>query len=326
METKKFDNMFRKKKIIEISEYITKHVHAGHNEWFRNQYIKYYYFGLIKQSRNIIKDYIFKKKYKVIDYNGEFGTELKFVIPFAYWHYKNGTLKKTISCKNTKAFYFFSPNHEERYASRKWKPYFNGIPNSEDHNVKYNLLQWERVPYREIFKNQTFIFPKPPLIVANKHNTEWGKKPVNYLSIALLRYIFENYSSRYTIVYNRPISTNLVHDESDVLFFDDFKLINEEFSNIIEMNSFFLKNYLQNRLNFNQFQMLIYSNADHFISVHGGAAVLASCFGGINTIFSVKGFEHYFKELKNFYPKLSSSKILHAKSDREVIDYMNVFY
>src|SRR5215213_4650455 len=69
----------------------------------------------LRQVKFLLKDYVFKKEYKVINYEGEFDQELRYVIPFAYWHHLNGTLQKTISSKNTKEFYFFSKNHEERY-------------------------------------------------------------------------------------------------------------------------------------------------------------------------------------------------------------------
>ena len=66
------------------------------------------YYCKLVQGRYALQDYVLKKKYKVISYQGEFDQELRYVIPFAYWHHLNGTLQKTISAKNTKEFYFFS--------------------------------------------------------------------------------------------------------------------------------------------------------------------------------------------------------------------------
>jgi len=45
----------------------------------------------------------------------EFTVELLMHIPYAYWAYTNGLLEKTISCMDTKPFYYFSPDHEEKY-------------------------------------------------------------------------------------------------------------------------------------------------------------------------------------------------------------------
>jgi hypothetical protein len=41
-----------------------------------------------------------------IDYDGEFGPELQLTIPYAYYLYINGQLKRTISSKDTRCFYF----------------------------------------------------------------------------------------------------------------------------------------------------------------------------------------------------------------------------
>ena len=56
----------------------------------------------LRQLKYFFRDYIRKLKYKKIVYSGEFGMELQFVLPFAYWHFKNGTLESTTSAKYTK--------------------------------------------------------------------------------------------------------------------------------------------------------------------------------------------------------------------------------
>jgi hypothetical protein len=48
----------------------------------------------LMQWKYLVKDYVSKKKYKTIAFSGEFGPELQFVLPFAYWHYKMEHLKK----------------------------------------------------------------------------------------------------------------------------------------------------------------------------------------------------------------------------------------
>jgi hypothetical protein len=92
-----------------------------------------------------------KKSYKTISFQGEFQQELTFVLPFAYWHYLNGTLAKTISCKGTKELYFFSKNHEERFNRRDWE--YNEadyeIPNMTHSNV-FSFRKWRQVPFKAI--------------------------------------------------------------------------------------------------------------------------------------------------------------------------------
>ena len=76
------------------------------------------YFSRLYQTKYFLKDYVKKAPYKTVSFQGEFQQELTFALPFAYWHYLNGTLKGTISSKFTKELYFFSPNHQELFTSR----------------------------------------------------------------------------------------------------------------------------------------------------------------------------------------------------------------
>ena len=84
--------------------------------------VRYYYRDTylcqLRQLRYFFRDYIFKSRYKELSFDGEFAPELQFALPFAYWHYKNGTLKSTKSSKYTKEMYFFSDNHEEYFSTR----------------------------------------------------------------------------------------------------------------------------------------------------------------------------------------------------------------
>lgn len=315
-----------KKKIISLSEFITKIKHRKHEEKYRNLFIKYYYVGLIYQCRYFINDYLSKKRYKIIEYDGEFGPELKYVVPFAYWHQRNGTLKKTISSHHTKELYYFSDNHEELFDERVYRPYRYGIPNSEDHNIIYNLLQWKPVPYKEIYKNNIFKFDKPILVIANKYNIEWGEPPINYLDLDLLEWIFDTYSDKYQIIYNRPGENHITNDNSEILYFNDYDMIKENYKSIININELYHGVKDEKINNFNHFQLLLYANTSKFVSVHGGASVLSSYFGGTNIIYSIKGFEHYFNEFEKFYPKLSGAKILHAKSYNDVKSYMKKYF
>jgi len=305
-----------------LAEFIARIRHPRHGQSHRKKFIKYYYVGFLDQYTSILSDRVLRRKYRKIEYDGEFGPELKYVVPFAYWHHCNGTLKKTISSTGTKSFYYFSEDHEEKHAKRTWRRYVSGIPNSEDHNIKYNLSRWKRVPFKEYYANSRFVFGKPILVVANKYNTEWNRPPVNYLRIELLRRIFDTYSGRYQIIYNRPGCSNIVDDNSTILPFGDHKMIEAEFPDVIDMNKLYEEARPEGIVNYNHLQVLLYANSERFVSVHGGASVLASYFGGVNVIYSVKGYEHYFNEFEQFYPELSGATIHVARSDAEVLEAM----
>ncbi|MGV3560308.1 hypothetical protein [Larkinella arboricola] len=145
-------------------------------------FIRDNYYCRLNQIKYIFKDYFVRKEYKVVNYQGEFDQELRYILPFAYWHHVNGTLEKTISCKDTKEFYFFSQNHEEKYTERLWQAGYNyyEVPNMT-HSNTFDYSKWLRVPLKKQYANSIVLYNKPALIIANKYNIEWDKPPVNYL-------------------------------------------------------------------------------------------------------------------------------------------------
>lgn len=289
-------------------------------------FIRDNYYSRLMQLKYLFADYVFKSHYKEINYQGEFQQELTFVLPFAYWHYKNGTLKKTISSKNTKEFYFFSQDHEERHTQRIWETGFNSfdIPNMS-HNISFSYKKWERVPLKEHYKNSIFVYDKPILIVANKYNIEWDNAPINFFSIDTLQELIDACGQRYQIIYNRPLSTQIVSDNSEILDLYEHKWLQDHHPEVIIMNDLF-EAYKDQVNNYNHFQLLVYANCDRFISVHGGTAAFASYFGGKNVILSKRGIEHELKEFETIFPALSDCKIFHATSESELLSFVEKHY
>jgi len=291
--------------------------------------IKYYYrdtyYCQLVQLKYIFKDYILKKKYKDLSFNGEFAPELQFALPFAYWHYKNGTLKSTYASKYTKELYFFSPHHEERFETRTNEGNYNYEMPRILYSQDYDMSKWLPVPLKETYKNDIYVYDKPILIIANRYNMEWDGPPVSFYSIEMLAYIMDRLKDKFTIIYNRPRPQNITMDNSDIYDMDEFEWLEKEYPEVILMEDLFVKNE-GNARNFNHLQLMVYANATHFISIHGGTATLASYFGGINLILSKKGPEHHFKCFEKLYPKFSNATILHAKTDEEVKSYLHQYY
>jgi len=290
------------------------------------KYIRDNYYSRLNQLGFIGKDYLAKKKYKVIEFQQEFQQELTFVLPFAYWHHLNGTLLKTISCKDTKDLYFFSEDHEEKHDVRIWRtinPSYE-VPNMSHCNT-FDFGKWAQVPLKEHFQNDQFKFDKPLLIIANKYNIEWDGVPINYLDYAMLNQIFITYKDKYQIVYNRPSPGQIVEDNSEILNLNEHARIREEHPEVIIIGDL----YAQHRAtvnSYNHLQLLLYANCSHFVSVHGGTAALASYFGGTNIILSKRGVEHYFDEFSSIFSALSGASILHAKTERAVLQYLAQYY
>jgi hypothetical protein len=287
--------------------------------------LKYFYrdtwmCGLV-QLKYVLKDYFFKPKYKELSFNGEFAPELQFALPFAYWHYKNGTLKSTRSSKYTKELYFFSDDHQEQFATRTNEGNYNFEMPRILYSQDYDMKKWLPVPLKAQYQNQIYRYEKPILIIANRYNMEWDGPPVSFYSIEMLAYMLDKLKHKYTIIYNRPRPQNITMDNSDIYDMDEFTWLAKEYPEVILMEDLFAKNEAK-ASNFNHLQMMVYANASHFISIHGGTATLASYFGGTNIILSKKGPEHHFRCFEKLYPKFSGAAILHAKTDDEVKNYI----
>ncbi|WP_245842768.1 hypothetical protein [Pontibacter ummariensis] len=163
------------------------------------------------------------------------------------------------------------------------------------------------------------------LIIANKYNTEWGNGPINYFSIPVLDRIIREYGEKYQVVYNRPSNGHITMDNSEILELNEIDYIRKNHPHVILAEDLYRKHKgLAN--NYNHFQLLLYANCSHFISVHGGTAALASYFGGVNIIYSKRGHEHIFKEFETIFPALSGAKVLHAKKEQEVFGYLQEHY
>lgn len=246
------------------------------------------------------------------------------VLPFAYWHYKNGTLLKTISAKGTAPFYFFSPDHSEVYEKRLWKtdPLLD-IPNSEDHVFKYNLKKWKKVPLKSQYKNDRFVYRKPLLVISNKYNLEWDNEPVNYLDLSTLKTLFKQLTPHYQIIYNRPHNTLITEDNSANFNLNDHEMIKETYPETINLQDLHFQNF---DLTFNELQLKVYANCERFISVQGGNSVLCSYFEGTNIILAKRGLEIDFNEYYNLFHLYSGAEIVPVRNEKELVAQVRQVY
>lgn len=280
-------------------------------------FIRDNYYARLRQIKYFRKDYLVKKPYKTVRFSGEFEPELLYVLPFAYWHFLNGTLKQTISARNTEPLYFFSPDHQAVFDARVWEDNEGDfeIPNFH-HSADFSYTKWAPVPMKAQYANGLFVFSKPILVVANKYNVEWAEPPINFLSIEMLKTVFDRYRGSYQIIYNRPPAKQIVGDNSEILDLGEHTWIRSNYPEVIFMEDLY-EEYKDRVTSFNHLQVMVYANSNHFISVHGGTGTLASYFGGTNVIFSKRGIEHAFREFERIFPKLSGARIVHVKHEND---------
>jgi len=236
----------------------------------------------------------------------EFGYELIAVVPWAYYLHTQGELTETISVKDMAPFYYFSPHHTEVEKRRHWDnmQMAMDIPNIRVHTPQLNLEKWTPPPYKEHYKNDTFKFDKPTLVVTNKYNIEWGEPPANFLNADTLQWIFENYQDKYQIIYSRFLPQMGYDDTVDTLDLGEFEMI-YGYPKVMTIQDLHSKY----DLTYNELQLKLYANCDKFVTVQGGQPVLASYFGGTNIIFARKGQELHCFSYQNWYNLFGGSDI-----------------
>src|SRR3972149_9535460 len=167
---------------------------------------------------------------KTVSCRKEFTIELVAAIPYAYWLYKNNLLEQTVSCKDTKCFYYFSPNHQEKWKERDYwfkdETEEEKLPIGDIHIESPDFeSQWLLPPYKEKYQNDIFVFDKPLLIVSNKYNMEWNnKKPIHYFDCICLYDMLIMLKDKYQIIYNRAGYESIVGDNSKMLNLHEHQL------------------------------------------------------------------------------------------------------
>lgn len=246
-----------------------------------------------------------------LNYQGEFGYELAGVIPYAYHLYINNKLGRTTSSKDTKCLYYFSKDHQEVYLNRVSGD-LREFPMRTLHREKLDKSQWVPPPYKEIYKNNIFLFDKPICVISNKYNFEWNENPVNFLSIETIISIINKLKDKYQIIYNRP--ENIIVDDAELIEFNDKEEI-KKIEGVILIEDL-LKEY---NYNINELQLMVFANTNKFISVQGGNSILSSYFGGENHIYAVKGGELESGSFK-WYNEFSGCKICIYNDYKKLIE------
>jgi hypothetical protein len=244
------------------------------------------------------------------NYNIEFGYELIGIIPYAFWLHREGKLTATISNKDTKCLYYFSPDHrevDERRHSRMWGEVRRAYDNGYVHKKFLDTSRWVPPPYKQHYENSDFSFDKPLLVICNKYNNEWKKDPVNYLDCDTLDWLFSHYKEKYEIIYSRFRPEMGYDDTVDTLDLGEWDIV--ESHNITT-----IQDLKKDDISYNLLQLKLYPHCSRFITVQGGTSILASYFGGDNIIFACKGMEIKNHTYNNWYHLLGGSKIHHVST------------
>ncbi len=210
----------------------------------------------------------------IVDSEGcEFGYEMFYHLPYAYHLAQQGLLERTISCKGTQCFYFFSPDHREVYNTRHFVKYHSSIAQVPHARPDFN--RWTSPDFASHYKNRVaFRFEKTPLLIFNKFNVEWDHPPINFFSIQFLKEVIRQLRDHYTIIYLRP-TAHIVHDHMPIGDMNEKALLRDEGATLVED---LYADYGQ--IPFNEFQLCLLSHSPFRISIQGGGAYMNALFPG----------------------------------------------
>ncbi len=254
----------------------------------------------------------------IVDSQGcEFGYEMFYHVPYAYHLAKRGCLQRTVSCLGTQCFYYFSPDHREVYDRRKLVKYLDSIAQKPHQSPAAN--RWEPPDFAGHYRNTVdFHFPKPPLLIFNKYNTEWDHPPVNFLSPQLLDRVVETMSERFSIVYLRP-TTHIVHDHMPVGDLNEKTRLREQGVILAEE----LYEHFSH-LSFNEFQLGLLARSRHRVAVQGGTSYLNALFPGQLRVLHRFGGEQMYGNYNDF-PRMGVTDFSVHNSEFELLEQLEGF-
>jgi len=264
----------------------------------------------------------------VNSYNIEFGYELISALPYAYYLHTKGLLEKTISGNDTECLYYFSPNHEINTEQRSWynTPKAVSIPNIDIHKPYLKKESFLVPDFKKQYANDKFKFKKETVIICNRYNIEWGKKPINFFNLKTLEKIFKLLQDDYQIIYINVDGVPELYDNAPPINLGDYELL-KKYPKVLNIHDIKKDN---KSISFNTLQLMLFANCEKYITLNGGHAILAAYFGGENIIMSKygkpqtreinKGINSYYR----WYHEFSGQRVRHAKNKDELIELINV--
>jgi len=252
--------------------------------------------------------------------NIEFGYELISVLPYAYYLHSKGKLKKTISGNDTECLYYFSPNHKINTSIRSW---YNTpkvkTPNIRIHKPFLDKTKFLPPPLKEQYKNRKFKFKKETIVICNRYNIEWSKRPINYFDLNTLEKLFKKLQDKYQVVYINIDGRKELYDNAPPIKLGDYELL-KKYPKVINIHD------IKTDLSFNTLQLKIFANCKKYITLNGGHAILAAYFGGENIVMSKYGkpqAKEISKTVNSFYRwynEFSGQRVVHVSNETKLLN------
>jgi hypothetical protein len=249
----------------------------------------------------------------MLEYFGEFGTEVALFLPYVNYLKKNGLLLDKPSVKSYKGmhpYYFFLNDKEfaEKQQLRAWVH-----PNSRVSFLPPELLSDDAIFSKmtekpnyfdppklyEHYKQIKFYTKKPIIVIQNKHNSEWGGPPVNFFDVDLVDSMLSNLVDKFSIVYircNEYRGPGYSSDENESMSYHlaDKEMIKAKYKDVMLYEDVLEKH--NGTYDFNTLKCILLANSKVTISTIGGFNFLNAYFPCHHIIYKVDTPPIYNKE------------------------------
>ena len=228
----------------------------------------------------------------------EFGLELIAILPALHAR----AVDRTCSLPGTAPWYHWSPHHTEVPGSRSYTMLHGDWPMTSLHTCSRlppSIEAWSPPPMvtparitraRALWADFIGDVHTAPLLVHNKICDEWGKGPIHNIPDPVLSSIAQStHAAGRRLLYIRP-------DGGERGYTRDANLIDpsatSDYRTVEDNGGFTLQRFMDHAgVDYNEGQILLSTITQDFVSVQGGAAIVASYFGGNNLIYAKKGVE-----------------------------------
>ena len=260
-------------------------------------------------------------------FKGEFGVELRVVVPW-YHALSQDCLIHTVGVNGTKYSYFWSDQHTlDHVTQRTHQPLPEGNPFRSDRvympDFPYDT-PWLAPPFREFFHRSDLSerlskAGKPLLFISNKYRPEWRKKKVsNYMSLKVLREIFEHLYPKYTIVYKRYTRPDYRDwEDFEKEEFGDKEMIKKDFPDVVLFEDL-SRGLTEDPEDENLLMFSLLATSEGNIVVQGGMAVACSYFGRPTKILIKSGPELNTGGFSYFH-RFSNATVTWETKDKEFV-------
>lgn len=246
----------------------------------------------------------------ILEYIGEYGSELGCFVPFIYYLKTKGLFKdiKVKTYDGMKSYYFFLDDDEIEYKNvpRQWvNPKFRYFLPEHIRNDDIVFGNMKSIPtmmtppdYIKQYGHLQIQSEKPIYIIQNKYNSEWGGPPVNFFDTTLLDKILEIVTKSFTVIYIRSNDIRLPgysDDENEKFSFkiDDKQMISQKYPDVILFENL-LKEY--SNYDFNTLKCIVHCNACSTLSTIGGFNFFDAYFPSKHYIYRVDTPPIYTKD------------------------------